>query len=125
MKSTNKSNKTFENVIMDYSSMDSLSNYFWSTIIFAFNFFSLFSVIYWFSFNGISVGAGLYLDIIVEIVLFVEITVRIIILKLDPRWYSSISLFHVSSKDDTPRLLFLIWFACIPQNIIWNLLASK
>ncbi len=99
--------------------LDATTSLVWSSLVFILNVYTLFSVILWFSVDGLPIGNALYFEILVEILLLGEIILRICFKFYNKVLFSNINLYH-SDKSDSSWRVWMVLIASITQLTFFN-----
>jgi len=96
----------------------------WSTLFCVLNVYTLISVILWFSVDGLPTGSFLYMEVIVEFLLLLEIMLRIIFRLMSKKLFEKIPFFHVNPNDSMFQLIIVL-IATVPQQTIYSALEME
>jgi len=93
----------------------------WSLLIFLANIWSLFSILLWPTVKAFPEDFYLLAEAVVELLLLIDICLRIIIRIFFPKMNNKLRLLH-GRKSDSYILLFMVLIASVPQLLIYTIL---
>ena len=93
----------------------------WSFCILFFNVWTAFSQLFWPSVKGWPANEILFLELIVEFILFIDIVTRIVLFRFFSEIYKNMELIHADKKD-TFTLLCILFIASFPQLTLFTIL---
>ena len=91
----------------------------WSTLVFFFNNYTLFTVIYWISIAEMPTCFTTFLSLACETLLLVDILLRVMIRCFSKEFYDGLNLIHTTKQDDW-KLLTLLVVGSAPILIIYQ-----
>ena len=91
----------------------------WSAMIFIFNMYILFTILYHFSVGDLPTEGILLYEVAMETILFTEVALRIGLKKFAPDSYADLNLMHVL-KEDSYKIYALIMVGSIPWITIYT-----
>jgi hypothetical protein len=89
----------------------------WASLIFTFDIYILFTVIYWISVGILPSGQLLFFEITLECFLLCELALRVFLKLVTPQIYETLNLMH-SRRDDSWTIYIVTFFGSIPWTTI-------
>lgn len=95
----------------------------WSFMIFMFNMYILFTILFHFAIGALPKDGILFFEIAMETILVTEVLLRLGLKKFAPESYDNLNLMHVI-KDDSYKVYALIMIGSIPWITIYSAISN-
>lgn len=91
----------------------------WSLLVFILNTYVLFTVIYWISVGIMPSGTIIFFEVAMEVFLLIELSLRLIFIKISRKAFESLNLLHTRQQDGVLIFLLLL-VGSIPFVLIYS-----